>query len=358
MTAADQLRDEKPPTPPGGVVHMPKTMDNRRRFATMLLIPLLLVLIGTVGYEALEEEYTFFDSLYMTVITLSTIGYMEVHPLSTQGRVFTMVLILGGVFTLFFAAAEIIRGIVSGELQSLLRIDRMERNLAQLKGHIIVCGYGRIGRLVCRELSRCNMPFVILDSNPELMVNFQLPNGIALVGDATSDDVLRHAGIDRAASLVTVMASDADNLYTTMSARLLNKELYIVARVEGAESEVKLRRAGANRVVSPYLIGGHRLAQAVLRPTVVDFIELATKSEHVELQMEEARITAKSPLAGVSLRDSDIRAELKVIILAVKKSNGKMQFNPDPEMIIEAGDVLVALGPREQLDRLEGLANR
>lgn len=341
-----------------GLVYSNKPTIHRRRFVIALLVPFLLVIIGTVGYKVIEEKYSFFDALYMTVITLATIGYMEVHELSTAGRVFTIFLILGGVFTLFYAATEIIRGIVSGEVQGILGIDRMERNLSQLENHVIVCGYGRVGRLVCQELSRNGTPFVIIDNNEELLEDFKLPNGIALLGDATSDEVLRHAGIERASSLVTVMASDADNLFTTMSARLLNKEIHIVARVEESQSEIKLRRAGANRVVSPYLIGGHRLAQAVLRPAVVDFIELATHSEHVELQMEETRVSAKSPLAGTMLRESGIRAELKVIILAVKKKLGKMMFNPDPEMVIEVGDILVALGPREQLDRLEGLANR
>jgi voltage-gated potassium channel len=330
----------------------------RFRLLSVLLIPLMLIIIGTVGYEAIEEEYTFFDALYMTVITLSTTGYGEVHPLSTTGRVFTIFLTLGGVFTLFYAASEIIRVIISGEMQDILGRQRMERNLASLQNHLIVCGFGRMGRLVCQEFSRNQMPFVIIDQKDELLAEFDMPFGIPLLGDATSDEVLKHAGIERARALVTVMSSDADNLYTTMSARLLNKNVFIVARVEEMQSEIKLRRAGANRVVSPYQIGGHRLAQAIIRPTVVDFIELASRHEHVELQLEETRITAKSPLAGIKLRDSKIRDELKVIIVTVKKASGHMVFNPDPDTLIEADDILIAIGPREQLDRLIGMANR
>lgn len=354
--------EPRPPLPSpallGGVVHLKLNRTLQNRLAILVVVPSLLVLIGTFGYYLIEDEYSLFDGLYMTVITLATIGYFEVHTLSTEGRVFTIFLILGGVFTLFYMGTELIRSIISGEIQDLLGRERMERNLSQLKGHVIVCGYGRVGRLVCQEMSRHAMPFVILDNNAELLEDFKLPNGIALVGDATSDEVLRHAGIDRGKALITVMASDADNLYTTMSARILNKDIYIVARVEEAQSEVKLRRAGANRVVSPYLIGGHRLAHAVLRPAVVDFIELATQQEHVDLQLEETTISARSPLAGSNLRDSNIRAELKVIIVAVKKPAGKMLFNPEPDLRIDAGDILVAIGPREQLDKLEGLANR
>jgi voltage-gated potassium channel len=321
-----------------------------------VLTPLLLVLAGTLGYWLIEDDYTPFDALYMTVITLSTIGYAEVHPLSTAGRVFTIILILGGVFTFFYAVTAIIRAIISGEVRDLFGRQLMERSLAQMRGHTIVCGYGRMGRLVCQELARQRMPFVLIDSNEELLADFDLPAGIPLHGDATSDEALRHAGVERARALITVMASDANNLYTTMSARLLNKDIFIVARVEDMHAETKLRRAGANRVVSPYQIGGIRLAQAVLRPTVMDFIELATQTEHVELQIEEAQVRAASRLAGARLKESGLRADLKVIIVAVKKPSGQMVFNPDPEQTLEAGDILVAIGRREQLDRLEKLA--
>jgi voltage-gated potassium channel len=229
--------------------------------------------------------------------------------------------------------------------------------LAQLKDHIIVCGYGRMGKLVCGEFVQAKIPFVIVDEEAELLQGFDLPGGVPLVGDATADEVLKHAGIDRARALVTVMASDAANLYTTMSARLLSAKLFIVARVESLQSEQKLLRAGANRVVSPYQIGGSRVAQAVLRPTVVDFIELATRTEHIELQLEEARIDPKSSLVGTNLKDSRLRSELKIIIVAIKKNAGHMVFNPDPDVLLEAGDILLAIGHKDQLKRLEMLAN-
>jgi voltage-gated potassium channel len=330
----------------------------RRRLRALLVVALLLVLVGTLGYYFIEEKYTLFDALYMTVITLATIGYGEVHPLSTAGRVFTIVLILGGVATFLYAASEAVRAVVSGEVREVLGRQRMERSLAQMQDHLIVCGYGRMGRLVCQEFARQRLPFVVVEINPELLIGFDLPHGIPLNGDAASDEVLKQAGVERARGLVTVMSSDADNLYTTMSARLLNKKLFLVARVEDPKAEQKLRRAGANRVVSPYQIGGVRLAQAVLRPTVVDFIELATRTEHLELQIEESRVTPTSPLASATLKDSRIRADLKVIVVAIKKGAGEMVFNPAPETVIEAGDIIVAIGDRKHLDELEKLANR
>jgi voltage-gated potassium channel len=326
-----------------------------RRFILALLVTGLLLIAGTLGYHFIEG-WSSFDALYMTVITLTTVGFGEVHPLSTAGRAFTMFLALGGVFTLLYAATEAIRAVVSGEVRGALGRRQMERSLADLRSHLIVCGYGRMGRLVCAEFSSQDLPFVVIERRPELLEDFRLRHGIPLHGDATSDEVLKRAGIERARALVTVLASDADNLYITLSARLLNERAFIVARAEGHGAEEKLRRAGANRVVSPYQIGGTRVAQAVLRPTVVDFIELATRTEHFDLQIEETRIGAGSPLVGTSLKDNRLRQELGVIIVAIKKSSGKMVFNPPPDTAPEVGDILIAIGDRQCLDRLEGLA--
>jgi voltage-gated potassium channel len=336
---------------------IPSGRLSRWGLAVVLLTPLALVLAGTLGYYFIEDGWTLFDALYMTVITLSTIGYEEVHKLSTRGRVFTIFLILGGVVTFFYAITALIRAIISGEVRDVFGRQRMEWNLAQMRGHLIVCGYGRMGRLVCQELAKQRIPFVVIDSTAESLADFAVPGGISVHGDATSDEVLRHAGIERARALISVMASDANNLYTTMSARLLNRDLFIVARVEEAAAEVKLKRAGANRVVSPYQIGGIRLAQAVLRPTVVDFIELATQTEHFDLQIEEAQVGPASRLAGANLKDSGIRADLRVMIVAVKKPTGQMIFNPAPEQTFAAGDILVAIGRREHLDQLDLLAS-
>jgi voltage-gated potassium channel len=327
------------------------------RLVLTILVPFLLVLVGAVGFHFLED-LPLFEAFYLAVITLTTVGYGDIYPKTMAGRTFTLLLVVGGVFSFFYAATALIRAIVSGEVGAMLGKAQMERALADLKNHIIVCGYGRMGRLVCREFSGAGLPFVVIDKNAAALEDFQLPHGLALHGDAASDEMLSRAGVERARGLVTVMASDADNLYTTMSARLLHHKLVIVARVEDPQSEQKLVRAGANRVVSPYQIGGRSMAQAVLRPTVVDFIELATRTEHIELQLEEARIHPHSPLTGASLKDSRLRADLKVIIVAIKKPSGKMIFNPPAETTIEVGDILLAIGHREQLDQLASLAHR
>jgi voltage-gated potassium channel len=327
----------------------------RNRLLLALMVPLLLVFAGTLGYT-LIEGWSLFDSLYMTVITITTVGYLEVHEMSAAGRSFTMILLLGGVFTLFYTATEVIRAIVSGEVIAALGRRRMELSLAGMHDHLIVCGFGRMGRLVCQDFSARGMPFVVIDRRPDLLEVFHLPHGIALHGDATSDEVLRQAGVARARSLIAVLGSDADNLYIVMSARLLNDRLFIVARAEDERSEQKLIRAGANRAISPYLIGGTRVAQAVLRPNVVDFIELATRTGHLELQIEEAQIHKDSVLTGTTLKDSRLRRELGLIIVAIRKGTGKMLFNPPPESVIEADDILIALGDRKHLDELDRLA--
>lgn len=342
--------------PPRGTLRTLSTVRLPRRLVLMGVVPVLLVAGGTLGYHVIEG-WSLFDALYMTVITLTTVGYGETHELHFGGRLFTMALLLGGVFTLFYVATETIRTIISGEIGELLGRQQMERALAEIADHVIVCGYGRMGRLVCGEFSRARVPFVIIDAREEALRDFRLPYGLALVGDATSDEILRHAGVERARGLVTVMASDANNLFTTLSARLLNARLYIVARVEDAHSEQKLSRAGANRVVSPYQIGGTRVAQAMLRPTVVDFIELATRTEHIALQMEETRVAAHSPLSGCKLKESRLRADLKIIIVAIKQKGGAMVFNPDPDTVLQTGDTLVAIGHKDHLQLLEDLAN-
>jgi voltage-gated potassium channel len=324
-----------------------------------LLVPvgvlIALLAAGTLGYQ-LVEGWGWFDALYMTVITLTTVGFHEVHPVSAGGRVFTMVLAMGGVFTAFYAGVEFIRAVVTGEVLTALGRQRMESRLEKLSGHFVVCGFGRMGRLVAEEFSSAGLPFVVVDRDAKVLEGFDIPHGIPLVGDATADDVLRRAGVERARALVTAAASDADNLFITMSARLINERLVIVARAEGEGAEVKLRRAGASRVVSPYTIGGHRVAQAVLRPNAMDFIELATRTGHLELQIEEVEVRAKSDLVGRSIKASPIRSELGIIIVAIKKPGGRMAFNPAPDTSLEAGDLLITLGHRQQLDRLEEMA--
>lgn len=327
-----------------------------RATAVALLVVVILVLGGTFGYMAVER-WSFFDSLYMAVITLTSVGYGEVHPLNTEGRVFTMVLLLTGVFSLFFAATSAIRSIVDGELTGQIARNRMEKKLQSLKDHIIICGYGRMGRLVAQEFGLQSIPFVVIERNDHLLADFKTEHGVALAGDATHDETLRRAGIDRARTLVTLAASDADNLFITLSARLISDRVFIVARAEDEGAEKKLMKAGASRVISPYVIGGQRVAQAVLRPSVVDFIELATRSDYMALQIEETEVHKESVLCGQPLRDTGLRQDLGLIVVAIKRPDGRMLFNPAPEAEIIEGDTLITLGPKNQQDQLRNLAS-
>jgi voltage-gated potassium channel len=325
----------------------------------LVLIPLavlsLLLVGGTLGYR-LVGGWDWFDALYMTVITITTEGFHEVRPLGPTGRLFTMALALGGVFTAFYAAAAFIRAVVAGDIRTVFGRQRMESQLAHLNNHLVVCGFGRMGRLVCEEFSAAGLPFVVIDRDPQVLQDFAMPQGIALSGDATDDDVLKQAGVERARALVSVAASDADNLYIVMSARFINEALVIVARAESESADRKLRRAGATQVISPYTIGGHRVAQAVLRPHAMNFLELATQSDHLELQIEEIALHAESRLIGNSLKTSPIKSELGIIIVAIKRPDGSMLYNPMPEAELGSGDVLIALGHRQQLDRLDAMS--
>jgi len=321
----------------------------------MALVPPALVLFGTVGYHFIEG-WSLFDALFMSVITLTTVGFSEVHPLSTAGRVFTIFLSLGGIFTLFFTGTELVRTWASGELRQLLGRQRGERVMNTLKDHVIVCGYGRMGRLVCGELSKVKLPYVVIDNTEERLADFALPSGLALRGDATADESLKQAGIARARAIVTVLPSDANNLFITMSARLLNERVAIIARAEEEATVGKLVRAGATRVVSPFLIGGAQVAHAILKPAVLDFIDVATRGEHLELQLEEIVLEPASGLAGKSILESHLRAKLNIIVVAIKRPGKPMAFNPSDETILEPGATLVMLGARAQLDEVERIA--
>lgn len=323
----------------------------------MILIPVLIVAIGTCAYPLIEgPRWTFFDGLYMTVITLTTLGYGEIpEPLSRPGRVFTMILALGGIFVIFYIATDMIRSIVTGELRLLLGKERMDDQLRQLQGHMIVCGYGRMGKIVCDELERLGHPYVIIDTAAP-QDDWSCRHGLRLHGNATEDEFLRKAGIERAKALITVVGSDAENLYITLSARLLNPKLMLVARAEEEEAEAKLRKVGVNKVISPYLTGGHRAVQAVLKPTVLHFMEMATSSAFKELQVEELRIEAGSPLAGQTLRASRLSEGYGVTVAGVLQPSGVVLNAPTGETLMEPGAILIAIGNRQNLDRVELLA--
>lgn len=328
-----------------------------RRVWLAFVIPALLLGVGTVGYQWIEgAPWTYFDGFYMTAITLTTIGYGELHPLSNAGRMFTVVLAYSGIFTLAYYASELVRAVVTGELRQVIGRQWVDDQLATLSGHLIVCGYGRMGKIVCAELERQKRRFVLIDRAGEALHEVTFEHGLSLVGDASADDMLRKAGVERAKALVSVVGSDSENLYITLSARLLNPKLLIVARAEEEDAESKLRKVGANKVISPYLAGAHRAVQAVLRPTALHFMEMATRSEFMDLQIEEVRVAPGSALAGRSIHDSRIHSELGIVVVGMMRPGGELLYSPKPELTLEPDAVLIALGQRRQLDRLEKLA--
>jgi len=325
----------------------------KKLFLALALI-IIVIAFGTAGYQ-LIEGWNFLDALYMTIITLTTVGYREVHELSSRGMIFTIVLLMVGVGTFLYALSAGAKIILEGELQELFGRKRLEKKIKELKGHYIVCGYGRMGKIICRELKAKNVPFVAIERNGDFLNN-RLDDFLGISGDATNDDILREAGIERAKGLISVLPNDALNLYVVLSARELNPDLHIVARAGEEGSENKLLRAGADKVVSPYHIGGLRIAHTILRPAVVDFIEFATKTGNLELQMEEVTIPEGSSMADKSLDQCGIGRELGIIIVGIKRHTGEMRFNPTSRSTIKAGDTLIALGEISKLKVLENMS--
>jgi voltage-gated potassium channel len=321
----------------------------KRRLILALSLIGFVVSFGTIGYIVIEG-WSFLDSLYMTVTTLTTVGYKEVKELSSVGRWFTIILIIGGVGTMLYALSTGAKFIIEGEIQELVGRRRLEKKIKELKDHYIICGYGRMGRIIARELKSERVKFIVIEKNP---IVHEKEEAFVIIGDATEDELLKEVGIERAKGLMSVLPTDAENLYVVLSAKGLNPNLFIVARAGEEGSEQKLIRAGADRVISPYHIGGLRIAHTVLKPAVVDFIELATKSGNIDLQMEEIPIPESSGITGLSLDQCGIGRELGVIIVAIKKPTGEMKFNPTFRTLIEPGDTLIALGEVSKLKELE-----
>ncbi|MDT8304656.1 MAG: potassium channel protein [Anaerolineae bacterium] len=327
----------------------------RQRLITFLAMLTFVIGMGTLYYR-LVEGWSWVDSLFMTVITLTTVGYGEVQPLDPAGRLFTVVLILLGVSAVAIGFGSLGEYVLASGLLERIRERGMMQTINKLENHVIVCGAGRVGRTAVEALRDMNRPCVIVDSNCELVEEIQDGGGVALCGDATRDETLLKAGLQRASGLIVSTGSDSDNLFIVLSARTLNPDIFIVSRSIDASSEAKMRRVGADKVVSPYQIGGRHMANVVLRPHVTEFLDVVTLDSGLELWLEEVYVDASSPLAGRTVVESDLRRETGVTLVAVMDAEKGEMLTPDEKMRIKPGDELIVLGTMEQLERLTRLS--
>ena len=325
-------------------------MAESRRLIFALAALASVMVAGTVGYLVLG--FGLLDALYQTVTTVTTVGFREVQPLTATGKVFTIALIIVGVGTALYTLGVIIETLLEGQLPEVFGRRRMERKITGMSEHVVVCGWGRVGRAIARDLVAMGANPVIVDNDPIRVENVQYP---AVLGDATDDEVLDRAGVRRARALVAALDTDAGNLFVTLSARALRPELFIVARVRLEENEDKLRRAGANRVVNPQSIGGARMAAFVLQPYVTEFVDVVMHDRGIEFRLEEIPVPEASPIEGCSIREAHIRDRTGALVLALRDRNGTFTTNPPPETVINADQIIIAIGTPGDLEKLQRL---
>ena len=336
-------------------------MDAFRQLRFAALVVIALILLGTIGYMTVER-WPFLEALYMTVITISTVGYGLPQPLSPAGTIFTCVLILAGVSTLFavvfWTIGNAIEAAAADKMQFMFWRKKMEKAIRAIKDHYIICGYGRMGQAIAEELRARKAPYVVVENNPQQLPKLIAEKSLFIEGDATDENVLISAGVERAKGLITVAPSDADNTFIVLTAKGLNPNLFIVARSIKVEDEPKLRRAGADRVMSPYILGGKRMAWAVLRPTVVDFLDSVIGSESLQLEIGEATVTAISEFAGSTIRESGIREKSGATVIGVRTKTGALTSSPSPDIRIQEGDILVVVGTPGQIESLQRMTEK
>lgn len=319
-----------------------------------LLLILLMILIGTIGF-AVIEHLDLLDSLYMTIITIFTVGFKEVkEPMSRAGQIFTIFVIIGGAGTAVYAFTRVAEIVYGGGLRKLLRRKHMEKRLERIRDHYIICGHGRIGRTVSESLRDEGASFVVIENGPaELAALKEEPGCLFVEGDATNEDVLHKAGIKRAKALAALLPTDADNLYLVLTVKLINPSLFVLAKAIEDEAEKKIIQIGANKLVSPYKLSGHRIAQSLIRPTLVDFMDLIIRRQELALNMEEFIVGKDSPLIGKSLKECAIRTHANVIVVATKKPGEGIIFNPPAGATLGLGETLLVLGDKEAMHAFE-----
>jgi len=331
-------------------------MNSANHFIKCIVLSLLLITMGSLGYMTIEG-WEFLDALYMTVITFSTVGFKEVHQISPMGQLYTMVLIFIGVGFFLYVAGIVIQFMVEGRMRELMGRRKLDKKIFRLKDHYIVCGYGRIGRVLCKKINHKPFDFVVIEKDPELIPALEEDGMLYVSGDAGDEATLQKAGIERAKGLVAVLATDTDNVFLVLTARQLNAGLTITARAGSQASKNKLRAAGADTVESPYEMGAVRMAQRILRPAVTSFLDQAFADGRTDILMEEIPIRAASKLNNVMLKDSGIRQNYNLIIIAVKLPDGNMQFNPSYETILKADHTVIAVGEEQNLQALARILN-
>ncbi|HWS81276.1 MAG TPA: potassium channel protein [Rubrobacter sp.] len=326
-----------------------------RRVESAVLALVIITVVGILGYMVLEG-WSFTDSLYMTVITLTTVGYKEVRVLDTSGQLWTMLLLITGVGTLFYAAVSSVELVVEGTVRGYVGRRRVKAAIGRLNGHYILCGYGRVGKQVAREFVADDVPFVVVEQDQDILEECLAEGNLALLGEASDDEVLEEAGILRAGGLVAAVDSDADNVFVVLSARKLNPKLHIVARASSEELADKLEIAGADRTLSPYAVGGRRLASLATQPLVVDFLDVVTRGEKgIEFHLEEYFVPEDSTIAGHTIGELEIGERTGAIVLAISTTEGTFDTTPSADVRLRAGDTLIVLGSRGQTERLEHL---
>lgn len=324
-----------------------------RKIVKITVFFIVLLMSGTIGYM-IFEDFGFFDSMYLTALTITTVGYGDIVPVHPLGRFFTVILVFTGVGFVLYAFSKLAETMVEGGLRNILERRKMNRKVAQLRSHYIVCGYGRIGRVICQILNENKRPFVVIENDPKEIRTIEAEGYLALPGEAADDEILITAGIKEARGLIAVVSTDADNVFITLTARGLNPGLFILARSSGTPgSDTKLMRAGASKVISPYYIGARRMAQLIVRPTVIDFIDLTMYAGELGLRMEELVVSKKASFANKNLMESGIRKEHDIIVVAIKRDGEGMIFNPKPATMILPGDILIVLGDHNQITALE-----
>ena len=331
-------------------------MSGTKQLTISVCSCIAVFLFGTSGYMIIEG-WDFVDAFYMTIITLTTVGFGETHELGHTGKVFTVVLILAGVGVILYIISMVTQFVVEGRIREVLGRRKLEKNIQKLKDHYIICGYGRVGQTICDILSSKPLKLVVIDNDPKKIEQLHNKDLLYVEGEATDENILLAAGIERAKTIIAALRTDMDNVYVTLSARGINPNLFILARSGAVGSGKKLLRAGANKVVCPYRKGAIRMAQIILRPTVTDILDLAMMDTNIKFQMEEIPVNSSCNLTGIPLQDSGIRRDLNLIIIAIKNASGDIIFNPSSTATIEAGDTVIAVGKSDNLIKLEKLLN-